>query len=80
MRDAAVAGPGLALLPTFLVHDALAAGRLEIVDVGLVPEPATLALVHPRDRTPAAKIAALARALRAAFGVPPYWDRPASRV
>ena len=76
MRDAAIAGVGIALLPTFLVHDAIADGRLEVVDVGLVPEPATLALVHPRDRKPAAKVVALTQALRRAFGDPPYWDIP----
>ena len=76
MRDAAIAGVGIALLPTFLVHDAIADGRLEVVDVGLVPKPATLALVHPRDRKPAAKVVALTQALRRAFGDPPYWDIP----
>ena len=76
MRDAAIAGLGIALLPTFIVHDALADGRLEVVDVGLEPEPATLALAYPKDRKPPAKVLALGRALRQAFGDPPYWDRP----
>ena len=81
MRDAAIQGLGIALLPTFLVHDAVIDGRLEVVDVRLEPEPATLALVYPKDRTPPAKVIALADALRRAFGDPPYWDlgiRPAA--
>jgi len=79
MRDAAIAGLGIALLPTFLVHEAVAEGRLHVVDVGLVPEAATLALAYPRDRKPAAKIVALTQALRHAFGDPPYGDLPATR-
>ena len=80
MRDAAIAGLGISLLPTFLVHDVVADGRLEVVDVGLQPEPATLALTYPRDRQPPAKVVALARALRRAFGDPPYWDLPRRRA
>lgn len=79
MRDAAIAGLGIALLPTFLVHEAVVQSRLHVVDVGLVPEPATLALAYPRDRKPAAKIVALTQALRRAFGDPPYWELPATR-
>jgi len=81
MRDAAIQGLGIALLPTFLIHDAVKDGRLEVIDVRLEPEPATLALVYPKDRTPPAKVTALAHALRRAFGDPPYWDlalRPAA--
>ena len=80
MRDAAIAGLGISLLPTFLVHDAVTAGRLEVVDVGLQPEPATLALAYPRDRKPPAKVVALERALRRSFGDPPYWDLPRRRA
>ena len=80
MRDAAIAGLGLALLPTFLIHEALANGLLEVVDVGLEPESATLALTYPKDRKPPAKVIALTQALRAAFGNPPYWDLPSPRT
>jgi DNA-binding transcriptional LysR family regulator len=80
MRDAAIAGLGISLLPTFLVTDAVADGRLEVVDVGLEPEPATLALAYPRDRRPPAKVVALERTLRRAFGNPPYWDLPRRRA
>lgn len=74
MRDAALAGMGITLLPTFLVHRELAAGTLRIVDVGLSAERADVYLAHAREPGPSAKIRALARWLRGAFGEPPYWE------
>jgi DNA-binding transcriptional LysR family regulator len=74
MRDAAVAGLGLALLPTYFVQAELASGKLVVVDVGAEPERATLYLAYPSERRDSRKIRALADWLRAAFGNPPYWD------
>lgn len=74
MRDAAVAGLGVALLPTFFVHEAIAAGRLVAVDIGLQAEGAELFLTYPRDHGASAKIRALGDSLRRSFGDPPYWD------
>lgn len=74
MRDAAVAGLGLALLPTFVVGSALAAGDLLQVEVGLEAEPEFVYLAHPAGRRTSAKLRALADCLRTAFGDPPYWD------
>ena len=76
MRDAAVAGLGIALLPTFLIHEHVNQGRLREVDVGLPAEGADLYLVYPSNRSPSAKVIALAACLRDAFGDPPYWDQP----
>lgn len=80
MRDAAVAGLGLALLPTFFVHDGLAAGTLVEVDIGLAAESAELFIAYPRDRSASAKVLALVESLRASFGDPPYWNLSATGV
>ena len=75
MRDAALAGLGIALLPTFFVHEQLASGALMEVAVGCEAEGAELFIAYPRDRSASTKIAALAASLKRSFGDPPYWDR-----
>lgn len=74
MRDAAIAGLGVTLLPTFFVRDALERGVLMQVDIGLEAEGAELFLAYTRDRTVSMKVAALIESLRQSFGEPPYWD------
>ncbi len=74
MRDAALAGLGIALLPTFFVHAELAAGTLAHVDVGEEAEGGEIFLAYPRSLVAPAKLVALTASLRAAFGNPPYWD------
>lgn len=75
MRDAALAGLGITLLPTFFVHEQLAQGSLVQVDVGAEAEGAELFVCYPLARSAPAKVAALVQWLRHAFGDPPYWDR-----
>ena len=75
MRDAALAGLGIALLPTFFVHEQLASGALVEVAIGSEAEGAELFIAYPRDRSASTKIAALAASLKRSFGDPPYWDR-----
>jgi DNA-binding transcriptional LysR family regulator len=74
MRDAAVAGLGLALLPAYFIHGQLAREELMIVDVGAEAEGATIYIAYPEDRRGSAKLRALTEWLRNAFGDPPYWD------
>jgi DNA-binding transcriptional LysR family regulator len=77
MRDAALAGLGITLLPTFLVGPELARGALHIIDIGLpAADTAEVHLVYPVERGGSAKLKALTEALRAAFGDPPYWEAP----
>ena len=78
MRDAAIAGLGVTLLPVFFVHAAIAEGSLVAIDVGCDAEGAELYLAYPRDRSASAKIAALVTSLRTSFGDPPYWDDTAT--
>ncbi|KIH81734.1 Transcriptional regulator, LysR family [Pseudomonas batumici] len=74
MRDAAVAGLGITLLPQFIVGDALKAGSLARVDIGIEAEQESIYIAHPDGQHPSAKLRALADWLREAFGSPPYWD------
>jgi DNA-binding transcriptional LysR family regulator len=73
MRDAALAGLGIALLPEFFIFRDVACGDLRIVDVGAEAESVDVMLACQADRAGSAKIKALAVHLREAFGDPPYW-------
>jgi len=74
MRDAALAGLAMALLPTFLLETPLKNRTLKIVDVGAEPEGATIFLGYPQDLRASEKIRTLTSWLRQAFGIPPYWE------
>lgn len=74
MKDAALAGIGMALLPTFFVHDSIASGALVAPDIRVQAEGAELFIAYARDHGSTAKILALAASLRQSFGEPPYWD------
>ncbi len=74
IRDAAVAGLGIALLPLWIAGPALAAGRLRVVEIGVETPEEYIYIAHPEGRRPSAKLRALADSLRAAFGNPPYWE------
>jgi DNA-binding transcriptional LysR family regulator len=75
MRDAALAGIGIALLPMFIAGTEIGSGRLRIVDVGLQPESEFIYVAHADGRQPSAKLRAFADCLRDAFGDPPYWEQ-----
>jgi DNA-binding transcriptional LysR family regulator len=75
MRDAAAAGLGIALLPTFFLHGAHDSRTLKVIDVGAEAEGAEIFVAYPEDLRSAPKIIALTTWLRRAFGEPPYWDR-----
>ncbi len=74
LRDAAIAGLGIALIPMFIVGADVAAGKLETIDIGVQPELEYIHIAHPEGRRPSVKLRAIADHLRAAFGSPPYWD------
>lgn len=79
LRDAAIAGIGIALIPMFIVGAAVAAGELETIEIGVQPELEYIHIAHPEGRRPSVKLRALADHLRAAFGSPPYWDSAFSK-
>jgi DNA-binding transcriptional LysR family regulator len=74
MRDAALAGLGMTLLPTFMIAAEIANRSLHIVDIGAEAEGAELYIAYPKDRTQSAKLKSLTEHLRRTFGDPPYWD------
>jgi DNA-binding transcriptional LysR family regulator len=74
MRDAAIAGLGIALLPMFIAGAAIKAGELRVVDIGAEAEAEFVFVAHAEGRRPSAKLRALVDSLRQGFGDPPYWD------
>ena len=75
LRDAALAGLGIALLPTFISGPGVADGTLVEIDIGCRPETEFIYMAHAEGRRPSAKLRAIADHLREAFGDPPYWER-----
>lgn len=74
MRDAALAGLGIALLPTFIMGAELKSGALQVLEIEREIEQESIYLAHPEGRRASAKLRELAGCLREAFGDPPYWD------
>jgi DNA-binding transcriptional LysR family regulator len=74
MRDAAVAGLGIASLPTFHCHEGVKSGALEILDVGVDDDVTPITLAYQNGVKRSAKLSALIDHLKRAFGNPPYWD------
>lgn len=80
LRDCALAGLGIALLPTWVVGDDLRAGRLVslltefewLIATG--PERAIWA-VYPPKKIVSPKVKAFISFMEQCFGHPPYWDR-----
>lgn len=74
MRDAALAGFGITLLPTFLIHPELVEGTLRVVELGAAAEGAEIYLAYAVERGASRKVHVLVDRLRKAFGDPPYWE------
>jgi DNA-binding transcriptional LysR family regulator len=75
MRDAAIAGLGLALLPEFLIFEALKAGRLLPVLPACRPVSGAVYALYPRDRQGSPRVTALVEHLAAALARPPWAPR-----
>lgn len=75
LREAAIGGVGISLLPTFLVMRDLLAGRLIAIDVGAEPESNVIAALYPRANRGMPRVSALIDHIKAALGDPPPWDR-----
>ena len=74
LREAAVAGLGLALLPTFIAAPALEARTVEPLLLGHPLEEGALHAVMPPGRATTARVRALVDFLVARFGPEPSWD------
>lgn len=74
MRDAAIAGLGIAWLPTFHSYQAIKGGMLEMLDIGVDPDVTPITFAYHKAQGTSAKLQALIDHLKLAFGNPPYWD------
>ncbi|XHS78144.1 LysR family transcriptional regulator [Burkholderiaceae bacterium UC74_6] len=74
MLDAALAGIGIALLPSFIAGEAIGRGDLVPLDVGAQAAEEFIYVAHPEGRHASVKLRAMTEALREAIGSPPYWD------
>lgn len=74
LRDAAVRGLGICLLPTFIVGAELQAGRLATVLTDHVPARLVLSAIYPPSRHLSAKLRLFTDFLAERFGASPYWD------
>ncbi|MGB3124539.1 MAG: LysR family transcriptional regulator [Pseudomonas sp.] len=74
LRDAAIEGLGLAILPTFIASAPIVAGELKpVLSSYPLPETSIYAVWAP-GRPLSTKVRALVDALGARFGESPYWD------
>jgi len=74
LRDGAVAGLGIALLPTFIVGKELQAGQLVTVLPDWKPTTLQLCLLYPPNRHLASRVRLLVEFIYERFGEHPYWD------
>lgn len=75
LRDIAIAGHGIALLPTFICWQALAMGDLVPLLPECCPAPLNAHAVWPQSRFLAARARRFIDFLAERFGQNPYWDR-----
>lgn len=74
MREAAIAGLGLVVLPSFVVADALRAGTLVNAAPALRPLGAAVWAMYPHTRHPSRKVRAIIEHLRRAFRDGELWE------
>lgn len=74
LRDAAVAGRGIAFLPTFIVGAALQSGHLQTLLTGYPAPRLDLCVVYPPNRHLSAKVRLFTAFLAERFTRRPYWD------
>ena len=74
LRLAAISGAGLVLLPTFIVGEDIAAGRLQRVLNDFRVEELNVFAVYPHRQYLSAKVRTFVDFLGDYFGSPPYWD------
>ena len=74
LRDAAINHQGIALLPTFIVGEALQAGGLQTVLSEYGAPEIVLSALYPRHRFLSAKVRLFLELLLERFAGRPYWD------
>lgn len=74
LKEAACAGLGLVILPTFIASPAIQSGKLEVVLLDYPLEESGLHVVMPPGRATTARVRALVDFLSRRFGPEPDWD------
>ena len=74
LREAACAGLGVVVLPTFIASPAIQSGKLEVILREYPLEDAGLHVVMPPGRATTARVRVLVDFLAARFGPEPAWD------
>ncbi|HNR91174.1 MAG TPA: LysR family transcriptional regulator [Dokdonella sp.] len=74
MREAAIAGLGLVVLPSFVVADALRAGALVNAAPALRPVGSDVWAIYPHSRHPSRKVRVIIEHLRKAFRDGALWE------
>ena len=75
LRDMALAGHGIIIIPSFIVWQALATGELVEVMPAHAPEPLNAWAVYPRNRYLSRRARLFIDFLAERFGEHPYWDQ-----
>lgn len=75
IREAAIAGAGIAHLPTFVIADAVARGELEVILAGHQRKPIAMHTVFPATQHVPTRVRAFIDFLIEEFGDNPAWDR-----
>ena len=76
--EAAIAGHGAIVLPTFIVNDAVATGALEVLLPGYEVASPSIFAVWPPSRHVSGKVRAFVDLLAKRFAKTPYWDKSLS--
>lgn len=74
LREAAIAGVGITIMPTFIVGDAIRAGRLAVVPLDCEVPDAAIHAVYPANRHLSPKVRAFVDFLAGRFAPVPAWD------
>lgn len=74
LQEAAIAGEGYVLQPSFIVGKALKEGRLRVILPDFEPEPLGLYAVYPHRKLLATKLRVFIDFMSEYFGDSPYWD------
>ena len=74
LREAALAGLGVIVEPSFIVGADVARGALQRVLAGFTPRESTIHAVFPHNRHLSAKVRVFVDFLAERFGPEPYWD------
>lgn len=74
LRDAAIAGLGVVMQPSFILHEAVSAGRLVPVLTDFTWPSVTIHVVYPQTRHLSARARAFIELLRTRLGTRPDWE------